>query len=238
MLCVFGAIDVTLAWLKYRRDVDNTTTPSSIGFVDFEIYKANTKINGTNGVYTIQCDSSGFYRSSHISIRNVGNISALLRFEMSIYYMDGTNKCNLQSNHVDSIGLNSEMVDVYAGNDVVTIYSGAVYYNNIIQPYNINGVNVADNIVSILTDFNMVAGFSANVETFYVDITNVSMIAYTGNIYKKIYQYTRPGEDWSEEGVLDTIFGRMLDAEMPTAGKNAFAYGKIYDLPDEFIAYR
>lgn len=238
MLCIFGALDVTLAWLKYRVDIDNTATPSNIGFVDFEIYKGDTKIEGTDGVYTIQCDSSGFYRSAHLSIRNVGDISALLRLEMSIYYLEGTNKCNLQSNHVDSIGLNADMVNQYAGNDMVTIYSGAIYYNKVMQPYNINGVDVTNNSVDLLTDFNMVAGFDGNAEEFYIDITNVSMIAYTGNIYKKIYEYTQAGEDWSDSATLDTIFSRMPEAEMPLKGKNAFAYGKIYDLPSEFIAYR
>ena len=44
MLAVFSAVNVTLAWLTFRKDIDNTDTPSSIGFVDFKVYKNNEEI--------------------------------------------------------------------------------------------------------------------------------------------------------------------------------------------------
>ena len=90
----------------------------------------------------------------------------------------------------------------------------------------------------VLEDFTMSNSYTHSEEVFYVDISNVSMIAYTGNIYKKIYQYTNPGEDWTDPEILEVIFTRMGTLEMPEAGKNAFAYGDIADLPENFTAYR
>lgn len=239
ILSIFSAITVTFAWLTYREDIDNSDTPSSIGFVDFAVYKNNEAVSDNNGIYTITCDKENLYNSAYINIRNTGNISAIIRFELNIYYknIDGL-KVNLHSSNVSSIALNEDMIDVFAGNASNTIYSGAIFYNKVLEPYNINGVDVADNIFWVLEDFTLDAGYAHEAETFYVDISNVSMIAYTGNIYKKIYQYTRPGEDWSDATTLSTIFSRMSTAEMPEKGKNAFAYGDIADLPDEFIAYR
>ena len=54
MLAVFSAINVTLAWLTFRKDIDNTDTPSSIGFVDFKVYQDNTEVIDDEGVYTIR----------------------------------------------------------------------------------------------------------------------------------------------------------------------------------------
>ena len=239
MLSVFSAINVTLAWLTFRKDLDNTDTPSNIGVVDFKVYKNNQEIEIEDGVYTITCDKEDLYNSAFINIRNVGTISAIIRFEMNIYYINAEGiKTNIHSGDVTNIALNENFVDVFAGNASNTIYSGAIYYNKVFEPYNINGVDVTDNIMWVLEDFTFENSYNHKEETIYVDISNVSMIAYTGNIYKKIYQYTNPGEDWSDETTLQNIFSRMSDAEMPVAGKNAFAYGSITTLPEEFIAYR
>ena len=239
MLAVFSAINVTLAWLTFRKDIDNTDTPSSIGFVDFKVYQDNVEVVDDEGVYTITCDKDDLYNSAYINIRNVGNISAIIRFEINVYYKTaGGLKVNVLSGDVASIALNEDFVDVFAGNASNTIYSGAVYYNKVFEPYNINGVDVADNIMWVLEDFTMSNSYTHSEEVFYVDISNVSMIAYTGNIYKKIYQYTNPGEDWTDPEILEVIFTRMGTLEMPEAGKNAFAYGDIADLPENFTAYR
>ena len=123
MLAVFSAVNVTLAWLTFRKDIDNTDTPSSIGFVDFKVYKNNEEIEIDDGVYTIACDKSDLYNSAYINIRNVGNISAIIRFEINVYYKTaGGLKVNVHSSDVDSMALNTDFVDVFAGNESNTIY--------------------------------------------------------------------------------------------------------------------
>ena len=238
LVSVFTAVSITLAWLRYMESIDNTETPSNIGIVDFKVYKDSDEITINNGVYTIPCTGTGYLKSAGLKIYNTGTIDALIRFEMNIYYINGSNqKISLLSSDIDSIVMDSNLIDTFPTVGV-SIYSGAVYYNRQIVPYVIEGQNVASNILNVLESFTLRDSSVLVDKTFFVDITNVSMIAYSGNIYKKISQYTLDGEDWTNPTDMANIMGRIPNAEMPDEGKNAFAYVDIATLPTGFDAYK
>ena len=92
--CIF--IGTVLAWLQ-QDTTRETEGILNLGEVDFEIYTGGTKITSTkdnaNGVTTsssqeLVIPAGSTIRSIDLKIRNTGNIDAIMRVTLNIYYKE------------------------------------------------------------------------------------------------------------------------------------------------------
>lgn len=191
--CVF--IGTLLAWLQTRETIENND--SVLGTVDLELYGNGTLITGTTtvtgGITHWECDtpyivaSSIANRTVNLKFRNVGNIDALVRATIRVFYIDEDN------NEVSAILTDTPnslcLVSMNIANTWVkdlpanVVLSGNMFYNEKVSPYVINGKTVTDNEISIFTNLQ-VSSLQATT-TFYISVT-LDAIAYSGNIYKKV----------------------------------------------------
>lgn len=191
--CVF--IGTLLAWLQTREIIENSD--SVLGTVDLELYGNGTLITGTttttNGITHWECDtpytvaSSVSSRSVNLKFRNVGNIDALVRATIRVFYIDNNN------NEVNAILTSTPSALGFVSMNIAqtwvtdfpagVVLGGNMFYNQKVSPYVINNETISANEISIFTNLN-VSSLQAST-TFYITVT-LDAIAYSGNIYKKV----------------------------------------------------
>lgn len=220
----------TLAWLEetyiYYEDRNN------IGAINVVLLANGNKIEGStdeNGVWTCntpyEIPSGNTIRSLNLKCRNEGNIDALVRVTISIYYMENNNKRTallVSGNPTTSGTISLDTNNWIRQFPSETVACGYMYYNNVLSSYNTRTYGT-DNIVTG-TDINgetsIINQILVNSEqkdiVFYVDVS-VDAVAYSGNIYKKIENNETTPED------------------IPV---NAFPFGNKADLPSTWTAWR
>ena len=253
--CIF--IGTVLAWLQQdiMRDTDGIL---NFGEVDFEIYASGTKITSTkdnaNGVTTsssqeLAIPAGSTIRSIDLKIRNTGNIDAIMRVTLSIYYKEyyDTDKYNKVALVIqDGVPTINNGIDIQNDGwvddfkDGVT--AGYTYYNDVISPYTIsrlpvNGDGSADVTSSDVTSADVTAHAIPVVsqilipeamknETYFITLT-VEGVAYKGNIYQEL-------KDKNEHNSYD------IPADAYNSSKDIYAYpfGLPSSLPAGWTAWQ
>lgn len=206
VLCSCVIIGSVLAWLKidYVRESEGV----EIGTVDVGAYHNSTLIVDDSPIIL---SGGNTVRNAGITIKNTGTIDALTRVTIRMYYYESTdngkdtNPINLiignpttNTNFIsfdsDNNGSNEGLSNVtwlttFPGNLVV---AGDMYCNQRVEPYVINGADVAINELPLISTFRVSEALK-NTE-IYIDI-KVDSCAYAGNIYKKIYNNETTSED-------------------------------------------
>lgn len=194
VLCFCVFVGSILAWLTidYSFEDDNTV----LGSVELELYANGTKVTGTtttvNGVNHWSCDEpyevsgSTTSRTLNLKVRNAGNIDALVRATIRIYYLDENN--NQVTVLLSSSPTLDNQISMSATGWVTnfpseTVAAGYMFYNSKISPYVVNGATVSSNEIEIINSITVAS--SQATTKFYVSVT-VDGIAYAGNIYRKI----------------------------------------------------
>ena len=186
------------AWLKrnYTRDSEGL----ELGTVAVEIYA-----NGTNVTHTTEhkdgttweCASpysiptGGTTRNLSLTIRNTGTVDALIRATIRVYIVDGNNNIvcllgtpQIMPSSAPMIAMNTTgWYQALPQNNQVA--SGYMYLSEKLEPYTLNGETSSAREIPIISQITVPAGYE-NTEIL-VSVT-VDAVAYSGNIYKKIYE--------------------------------------------------
>ena len=198
VLCSCAIIGSVLAWLKidYIRESEGV----QIGTVDVGAYHNSTLITDNSPIII---SGGNTVRNAGITIKNTGTIDALTRVTIRMYYYESTdagrdtNPINLMignpaenKNYIsfdsDGNGSNEGLSNItwltrFAGNTVV---AGDMFCNQRIEPFVINGSEVSINELGLISTFKLSEELKNT--DIYIDI-KVDSCAYSGNIYKKIY---------------------------------------------------
>lgn len=169
--CIF--IGTVVAWLK-DTETHSTSDTIKIGYVDFDIYAANTSIasvktnlptvDGEEPVVRIKTatplaitGTSAIRNNIGLQIRNTGTISAIIRVTLQIYYIDDNGnqvalifKTSPSANNEISMdaGSSNWINDFKDG-----VSAGYTYYNDQVNPYNIKTItHNADGSQTISTE--------------------------------------------------------------------------------------
>lgn len=223
------------SWLI--RDYTFNDTDNAIGSVDVRIYADDVEVTGetsvVNGVPIWICNtpyviggSSTTRNNINLTLRNYGNIDAIVRVTMSLYYIDdystpAKNRPVILTTGVPSTKgvVNMTTTDWVYGFPSETVASGHMFYNKKLSPYvsrtpnetntDINETIVAENEIKLID--SIVTSSAQASTTFYVSLT-VEAVAYAGNIYKKMEN----GETSSADIPVSALpFGPK--ANLPTA---------------------
>lgn len=229
----------TFAWLEETYIIIDDD--SNIGKIDVCLYANNTKITGTvddngkwscNTPYTIPSSASTI-RTLNLKMRNEGNIDALIRVTVNVYYMEGNNKRTalLVSTNPTVLGTisldtSSTWITQFPS---ASVACGYMFYNNKLPSFTTKTKN---NNNTVTTDTNedgevniinsILVSESQKDTTFYVDVT-IDAVAYSGNIYKKT------------EGKTESEITSMVGSdELPVL---AYPFGSKDNLPATWTAW-
>lgn len=242
--CVF--VGSVLAWLQ-ERETPSSIGNISIGEVEFEIYNGDTKITtdkkNKDGIISAAANplaidvsgSSNIIDLSSLKIRNIGTIPAIMRVQISIYYVHNNNNVALLlSDNVNLIGNqieidNSTWVNDFAGASETFLgsTSGYSYYNSKINPYIIRTLDENDeivesdpieaNAVSVINKIRLPDLAIRPATTYYISLS-VEGVSYSGNIYKE-----------ESEGI---------NGDIPAEGVRVYPFGIPEGLPEEWTAWQ
>lgn len=196
-LC-FCLVVNTLAWLNeiYEYTDDN----SNIGKIDVCLYADGVKRGSVSKVgetwtnsQPYQLASGSTTRNVGLKVRNEGNIDALVRVTINVYYMENNNK---RTALITSSTPTQGTIQLNAGGWTTQfpdedVACGYMYYSTQLQSYNTKIVD--DGVITSGTNANgesliitsIVVSEAQKNTIFYVDIS-VDAVAYAGNIYKKL----------------------------------------------------
>lgn len=200
VLVVCVLVGSVLAWLKKDYSHDSGDDNLEIGTVAVEIYADGNNVTHTtsheNGnswscasPYSIPTGSTS--RRLSLKIRNTGTVDILVRATIRVYSVDSNNNIVylLGSPEVLTTGavkINMNTSGWYqslgADNGVAT---GDLYLNERLEPYVLNGESSKTREIPIITDITVPTGYES--KQILVSVT-VDAVAYSGNIYKKIYE--------------------------------------------------
>lgn len=229
----------TFAWLQEIYIF--TDNNSHIGKIDVCLYANDTKVTGSvddsgkwtcNTPYTISASSTTI-RSLNLKMRNEGNIDALVRVTINVYYMENNNKRTalLVSSNPTTIGTisldtSSTWVTQFPSPSVAC---GYMFYNNKLPSYttqeisSTGGVTTGTNASGEVSIINSILVSDNQIDTtFYVDVT-IDAVAYSGNIYKKI--------NGKSESEITSMAGT---SELPVL---AYPFGSKDNLPEAWTAW-
>lgn len=223
----------TIAWLQQTYDLDNKD--NQIGRVEAGIYHNGVKVEGTtstvDGKEVWECNTpyeiagGNTQRTLNLKVRNEGTIDALMRVRLIVYYMEGNNKCPLIiSDNTPTISgtvqldITGFILDFKGG-----VACGNIYFNSKFEPYTTRTLDADGQVVST-TDASkevsiinqLIVAESQKDVTLYADVS-VDLVAYSGNIYKKI------------ENNQTSI------ADIPVS---AYPFGTKETLPESWTAWR
>lgn len=220
----------TLAWLEetyvYHEDRNN------LGAINVVLLANGNKIEGStddNGVWTCntpyEIPSGNTIRSLNLKCRNEGNIDAIVRVTISIYYMENNNKRTalLVTGSPTALGtISLDTTNWVRQFPSETVACGYMYYNSRLSSYNTRSYGTDNIVTGTDTDgeasiINQILVSNEQKDAkFYVDVS-IDAVAYSGNIYKKIEN------------------NETTPADIPV---NAFPFGNKDDLPSTWTAWR
>ena len=242
VLCSCVLIGSVAAWLQ--REYFYFSDKNAVGSVEMKIFANGTEVTGTtttvDGKTTWVCNTpylvsgnTALRSNVGLTIRNTGNIDALVRATISIYYIDDyDNGASASDKRPLLLVSNTPTVAGTASLDttnwvqdfpVETVACGYMFYNQKLAPYilreptnsGISETPVTNNEIKLV---NQILLSEAQKNTaIYIDVT-VDAVAYDGNIYKKMEEKASP--------TLDDI---------PV---HALPFGHKENLPETWLAWR
>lgn len=197
----------TLAWLEetYVETDDN----SNIGLIDVVLYAngspvvAQVGLNGETYFDAYEVSSGSTSRSLNLKMRNEGNIDAIVRVKVCVYYMENDNKrvplivASSPSDGTIVLGTSSTWVRQFP---VENVASGYMFYNAKLESYTTrytdeDDITTSTNALGEASIIDTIVVSESQKDTkLYVDVS-VDAVAYSGNIYKKIENNEKTLED-------------------------------------------
>lgn len=236
VLCSCLLIDSVVAWLTQKQTIEENRL--DIGSIDVRLYANGVEVQGVENegeiIYTAPYQISGgnVNRSNiDLKLRNMGNIKALVRANIEIYYLD--DNLNRRTAVLTTTTPTQEGVVQAEINDELwltdfprdTVAGGYMYFNTSMPSYT-NRVFDGTGINETTTTYEYKLVDSLTVSTaqrttnFYISVS-INAVAFDGNIYKKIKEATDAG----------TALGDIPVKDIPV-----WAYPFGTNLPEEWTA--
>ncbi len=176
-----------LAWLKV--DYDQSNQDNTLGVVAIELYADGALVRQTdneNSPYIYSAVAGSTTRTINLKMRNVGTIDAIVRANISVYYLDDNGNRvtpilteTPSATNLIKLGFSGWVSDFVSP----TIPTGYMFFDSKLSPYKINGVDTPANEKSIINTITLSGAQSSTI--FYIEV-RLNAVAYAGNIYRKI----------------------------------------------------